>query len=103
MIMLCPVLILTPDNQLPLDPYSSLLVLGRYLHYCAPLWLQILPAIQQQLECTSSRISHPQGSVVGGKGLELLNIYTVTIAGRKGRGEKGDGGRGEGRRKHLNK
>jgi hypothetical protein len=41
--------------------------------------------------------------VVGGKGLELLNIYTVTIAGRKGRGEKGDGGRGEGRRKHLNK
>lgn len=68
-----PVLILTPDNQLPLVPPSSLLVLGRYV----PLWLWILPAIQKQLERTPLGISHAQKSAVGGKGLELLNLYTV--------------------------
>lgn len=43
--------------------------LGRRLYCCAPPWLWILPAIQQQSEWSLP------GSAVGGKGLKFSNIY----------------------------
>lgn len=66
--------ILTPDNQFSLVPYSSLLVLGRCLRCCAPLWLWILPTIQKQSEWSPPGSSHAQKSV-GSKGIEFLKIY----------------------------